>query len=133
MGRQSHNYRMMLVRSGGHTFFFNFTGNYNSIYTTALGADSVTLGSMSGLSGAVNMAVSMPSGWLSDIYSLRRVMGLGMAIYVLMVAMYAFARDWTWILVAMILSPITMALMFRSQNIMIVNGLARRVVWAPLR
>ena len=58
-------------------------------------------------------------------------MGLGMAIYVLMVAMYAFAWDWTWVLVAMILSPITMALLFWSQNIMIVNGLARRVVWAP--
>jgi len=121
--RQSHNYRMMLVRSGGHTFFFNFTGNYNSIYTTALGADPVTLGSMSALGSAVNMAISMPSGWLSDIYSLKKVMGLGMAIYVLMVAMYAFARDWTWILLAMILSPLTMALMFRSQNVMISNGL----------
>lgn len=121
--RQSHNYRMMLVRSGGHTFFFNFTGNYNSIYTTALGADPVTLGSMSALGSAVNMTISMPSGWLSDIYSLKKVMGLGMAIYVLMVAMYAFARDWTWILLAMILSPLTMALMFRSQNVMISNGL----------
>lgn len=123
MGRQSHNYRMMLVRSGGHTFLFNFTGNYNSIYTTALGADAVTLGSMRGLSGVVNMLISMPSGWLSDIYSLKKLMGLGMAIYLLMVAMYAFARDWTWILVAMILSPLTMAFMFRSQNIMISNGL----------
>jgi len=122
--RQSHNYRMMLVRSGGHTLFFNFTGNYDSIYTTALGADPVTLGSMRSLSGAVNMLTSMPSGWLSDIYSLKRVMGLGMAVYVLMVAMYAFAQDWTWILVAMILSPITMGLMFRTQNIMIVNGLS---------
>jgi len=121
--RQSHNYRMMLVRSGGHTFFFNFTGNYNSIYTTALGADPVTLGSMKSLSSAVNMFISMPSGWLSDVYSLKKVMGLGMAVYVLMVAMYAFAQDWTWILVAMILAPITMGLMFRSQNIMIINGL----------
>ena len=122
MERQSHNYRMMLIRSSGHTFLFNLTGNYNSIYTMALGADPVTLGSMSGLSGAVDMAVSMPSGWLSDIYSLRKVMGLGMAIYVLMVATYAFARDWTWILVAMVLAPLT-GLMFRSQAVMISNGL----------
>jgi MFS family permease len=121
--RQSHNYRMMLVRSGGHTFFFNLTGNYDSIYTTSLGADPVTLGSMRGLSGAINMAISMPSGWLSDIYSLKKILGLGMAAYLLMVAMYAFALDWTWILVAMILSPFTMALMFRSQNVMISNGL----------
>lgn len=121
--RQSHNYKMLLVRSGGHTFFFNFTNNYNSIYTTTLGADPVTLGSLSSVSSAINMAISMPSGWLLDIYSLKKVMGLGMAIYVLMVAMYAFARDWTWILAAMIIAPFTMALMFRSQHVMMVNSL----------
>jgi len=123
LGRQSHNYRMMLVRGGGHTFLYNLTGNYDSIYTTALGADPIMLGSMRGLSGAVNMAISMPSGWLSDIYSLKRILGLGMAAYLLMIAIYAFALDWTWILLAMIVSPFTMALMFRSQNVMISNGL----------
>ena len=123
LGRQSHNYRMMLIRSGGHTFFFNLTGNYDSIYTTSLGADPLTLGSMRGLSRAINMAISMPSRWLSDIYSLKKILGLGMAAYLLMVAMYAFALDWTWILVAMIISPFTIALMFRSQNVMISNSL----------
>ena len=123
VGRQSHNYRVLLLRSAGHTFLFNLTGNYDSIYTTALGADSVTLGSLRSLSSAINMAISLPSGWLSDIYSLKRMMGVGMAVYVLMVAMYAAARDWTWILVAMALSPFTMALMFRSQNVMMINSL----------
>ena len=123
MDRQSHNYKTLLIRSGGHGFLFNLTGNYNSIYTAALGADPVTLGSMSSFSGAINMGISMPSGWLSDVYSLKKVLGVGMAIYISMVAMYAFAQDWTWILVAMVLSPITMALMFRSQSIMISNEL----------
>lgn len=123
ISRQSHNYRMLLIRSGFHHFFYNFTGNYDSIYTRALGADPVTLGSMSGLSAAINMLISLPSGWLSDIYSLKKIMGLGMAIYVLMVALYAFAGDWTWIMVAMALMPFNMALMFRSQNVMMSNGL----------
>jgi len=70
------------------------------------------------------MLASMPSGWLSDIYSLKKVMGMGMVVYVLMVATYAFARDWTWILVAMILAPLMMGLMFCSQNILIINGLS---------
>jgi len=121
--RQSHNYRVLLVRGGGHSLLLNLTDSYNSIYTTALGADPVTLGSMRGLSSAISMLISMPSGWLSDIYSLKKMMGLGMAIYLLMIAMYAFARDWTWILVAMILMPLTMALMFRSERVMIFNGL----------
>lgn len=123
LDRQSHNYKTLLIRSGGHGFLFNLTGNYDSIYTVALGADPVTLGSMSSFSGAINMAISMPSGWLSDVYSLKKLLGVGMAIYITMVAMYAFAQDWTWILVAMVLSPITMALMFRSQSIMISNEL----------
>lgn len=123
ISRQSHNYRILLIRSGFHHFFYNLTGNYDYIYTTALGANPVTLGSMSGLSGAINMVISLPSGWLSDIYSLKKMMGLGMAVYVLMVALYAFAKDWTWIVVAMALAPFNMALMFRSQNIMMSNGL----------
>lgn len=123
LARQSHNYRVMLVRSGGHHFFFYLRSNYDSIYTTSLGANPVTLGWMSSLSGAIDSLVSIPVGWLSDIYNLKRVMGLGMATYALMIAIYALAQDWTWIIVAMALAPITTALMFRSQEIMIINGL----------
>lgn len=104
-------------------FLFNLTSNYNSIYTEALGADAVTLGSMSSLSSGINTAISLPSGWLSDIYSLKKMMGFGMAIQVLMVGLYAFAKDWTWIFIAMALQPFTMALLMRSQNVMISNGL----------
>ncbi len=123
ISRQSHNYRVLLIRGGVHHLLYNITGNYDSIYTRALGADPVTLGSMSSLSGAINMAISLPSGWLSDVYSLKRMMGLGMTVYILMVALYAFARDWTWIVVALALAPFNMALMFRSQSIMMSNGL----------
>ena len=52
----------------------------------------MALGSMKGLSGAINMLVSLPFGGLLDRYSLKKMMGLGMSIYVLVVALYAFAR-----------------------------------------
>ena len=32
--RQSHNYRMILIRSAGANFLMNLTINYNSIYTS---------------------------------------------------------------------------------------------------
>jgi len=121
--RQSHNYKMMLLRSGGHSFLLKFTSNYNSIYITALGADSVTLGSMRSVSSVINMIISPPSGWISDKYDLKKVMGIGMIFYLLMVSLYAFAQDWRWILLAMALSPFTMALMFRSQSIIMGNAL----------
>ena len=44
LSRQSHNYWMMIVRSGGAMFLFNLTGNYSSIYTKALGADNIMIG-----------------------------------------------------------------------------------------
>lgn len=101
----------------------NLTRSYTSIYTTALGADPVVLGSLNSISSAINMLISMPSGWASDKYDLKKVMGVGMLIQILMIAFYAFAKDWTWILFAMILNPFTMALMFRPQSIMMSKAL----------
>lgn len=121
--RQSHNYRMILVRSAGAYFMMNLTSNYSSIYTTGLGADSVTLGGIRSVSSAVNTLISLPSGWISDNYNLKKVMGAGMAIQVIMVALLALARNWTWVLVSMALEPFTMALMFRSQTVMMSNAL----------
>jgi len=40
----------------------NLTSSYSSIYTTELGADSVTLGWMSSLGSIVNTLISMPAG-----------------------------------------------------------------------
>ena len=123
LDRQSHNYRMLLVRGGGNNFLYNLTGNYSSIYTKELGANDVTIGMLSSISAFVSMIISLPAGWVSDNYNLRKVLGVGMVMQILMVALYAFAGGWEWILVAMVLNPFTMALMFRSQRVMISNGL----------
>ena len=93
LSRQSHNYRMLLVRASGARFLMNLTNSYQSIYTTALGADPVTLGAMSSVSSIVNMIISLPSGWITDRYDLKKVMGVGMAFQVLMIALYAIAQD----------------------------------------
>lgn len=121
--RQSHNYRMLLLRSAGANFLTNFTNSYNSIYITGLGADEVTLGFLGSLSSVINMCISLPSGWIADRYNLKRVMGIGMVIQVIMIGLYAFAKDWTWILVAMMVQPFTQALLMRGQNVMISKSL----------
>jgi len=121
--KQSHNYRMILVRSAGSNFLMNLTRNYFSIYTTGLGANAITLGGIRSISATVNMIISLPSGWLSDNYNLKKVMGVGMLIQIIMSALMASARDWTWILISMALDPFTMALMFRSQTIIMSNAL----------
>jgi MFS family permease len=121
--RQSHNYRIILLRSAISNFFTNLTQSYNSIYITGLGTDEVTLGFLASLSSVINMCISLPLGWISDRYNLKRVMGIGMIVQLIMIAFYAFANDWTWILVAMIAQPFTQAFIMRSQSIMISKDL----------
>jgi len=123
LSRQSHNYRMMLVRSAGANFLYNLTGQYTSIYVKALGADNIMLGAMSSLSAFISMLISLPVGYITDRYNLRKVLGAGMLLNIVMIALYAFAEDWRWVVVAMAINPLTMALMFRSQQVMVINGL----------
>ncbi len=123
LARQSHNYRMMIVRSGGGMFLFNLTGQYSSIFTKALGADNMTIAWLSSVSSFISMLISMPVGYVTDNYNLKKVMGAGLFLNIAMVGMYAFAQDWRWIFVAMVINPFTMALMFRSQQVIITNEL----------
>ena len=123
LARQSHNYRMMIIRSGGGMFLFNLTGQYSSIFTKALGADNMTIAWLSSVSSFISMIISMPVGYITDNYNLKKVMGAGLFLNIAMIGMYAFAQDWRWIFVAMVINPFTMALMFRSQQIIITNEL----------
>jgi MFS family permease len=114
---------MMIVRSGGGMFLFNLTGQYSSIFTKALGADNMTIAWLSSVSSFISMLISMPVGYITDNYNLKKVMGAGLFLNIAMVGMYAFAQDWRWIFVAMVINPFTMAFMFRSQQVIITNEL----------
>lgn len=121
--RQDHNYRMMLVRSGGASFLMNLTMDYSSFYTKELGASIPVIAYINSISAFVSMLISLPAGWLMDRYNLKHVIGIGMAVQVLMISLFALARNWVWILAAMILNPFTLTLIYRSQNILISNSL----------
>jgi MFS family permease len=123
LSRQSHNYRMMVVRTVGSHFLYNLTGQYNSIYTKALGADNIVIGLLSSVSAFISMIISMPVGYITDKYNLKTVIGAGMLLNIVMIAFYAFAHDWTWIFIAMAINPFAMSLMFRSQQVIITNEL----------
>jgi MFS family permease len=114
---------MMIVRTVGAHFLFNLTGQYTSIYTKALGADNIMIGMISSFSAFISMIISMPVGYITDRYNLKHVLGIGMFLNIVMIGLYAFAQDWRWIFIAMTINPLTMALMFRSQQVIITNGL----------
>jgi MFS family permease len=84
----------MLLRRCLHGLALNLSAQYNSIYAVALGANPVQLGSLLSAGNAIGALISVPSGWLIDRYSLKRVFLTGTALLLLSALCYALAPDW---------------------------------------
>jgi MFS family permease len=89
-----------------------------------LGATPFQLSQIRSIGSAISALISIPAGWLSDVYSTKRIIVFGMLLQVISVAFYAFAKDVSWILIAMALATLTMTLVFRIQNILLANSLS---------
>jgi MFS family permease len=61
-----------VARSSASSFFVGLTSQYSAIYPVGLEADSVRLGFLSSLGGAIITLVSTPMGWLMDRHSIKR-------------------------------------------------------------
>lgn len=120
---QTRNYNVLLTRSVVASFLRQLVENFTNIYIVELGATPFQLSAVRALGAAASALVSIPAGWLSDVYSLKKIMIIGMALQILSVACYAFAQNWQWIIAAMIFGTLTMTLVFRMQNIIIANSL----------
>lgn len=101
--RQRKNFKVTVTRYASHNFLYYLTFQYDSIYTVALGANPVQLGSLSGIGESVGAAISTPAGWAIDKYSLKKIYLLGIGLWALVSAIYSLAWDWTLIILAMIL------------------------------
>ncbi|MCW3989639.1 MAG: MFS transporter [Candidatus Bathyarchaeota archaeon] len=123
MRDQTRNYNVLLTRSVVATFLRQLAENFTNIYIVELGATPLQLSAVRALGAAASALVSIPAGWLSDVYSLKKIMIIGMVLQVLSVACYAFAQNWQWIIAAIIFGTLTMTLVFRMQNILIANSL----------
>lgn len=123
---QSRNYRVLLVRGVAASFLSQLTMNFSNLYIVELGASPVQLGGIRAIGSAVSALFSIPAGWLSDVYSVKRILIFGMIIQILSIAFFAFAQNWLWIIIAVILQTLTMTLVWRIQNIIIANSLSDR-------
>ena len=123
MRGQTRNYNVLLTRSVVATFLTQLVENFTNIYIVELGATPLQLSAVRAVGAGASALVSIPAGWLSDVYSLKKIMIFGMALQILSVICYAFAQDWQWIIVAMIFGTLTMTFVFRMQNVIIANSL----------
>jgi MFS family permease len=77
--RQTHDFKLMLLRRALHGLTFGLSSQYNSIYATLLGAAPVQLGSLQSVGNAIGALAAVPAGWFIDYYSLKKVFLLGTA------------------------------------------------------
>lgn len=108
--RPKRNYRVAITRAATSSFLLNLTAQYNSIYTVALGANKIQLGSISSIGTGVGSLISTPVGWLVDQFGLKKFYLTGIGLTALAMLIYAMAPDWKTIIVAMIVLSISMRL-----------------------
>lgn len=108
IARQTHNFRLMLLRRALHAVATNLTLQYNSIYATLLGANSMQLGSLQSVGSAIGALASVPAGWFIDYYSLKNVFLIGMALMAASGLVYGLAPHWAWLYLAIVLASLGM-------------------------
>jgi len=108
--RQKHNYRVAITRSAGNSFLLNLTAQYDSIYTVALGADSVALGTISSIGNGISALISAPAGWLVDRHGVKPFYLVSVGLVAGATLIYALAPNWQTIIAATILLCISMRL-----------------------
>jgi MFS family permease len=105
--RQTHDFKLMLLRRALHGVASGLSTQYNSIYATLLGADPVQLGSLQSVGNAIGALAALPAGWFIDhgraSRSLQKVFLLGTAILAASRVLYFVAPHWAWLYAAVIL------------------------------
>ncbi len=115
--RQKRNYRVGVARSAANSFLVSLTSQYNGIYATGLGADSVQLGTITSVGSAISSLIALPVGWLVD----RRGVKLFFLGAILLSAggalLYGLAYDWRLLIVAAMLTSISTRLIGTGSSV----------------
>ena len=110
IGRPKRNFRVAIARAAGYSFLAGLTTQYDSIYTVALRANPIQLGSIGSIGSAVGALVSAPVGWLADRYGIKELYVLGIGLMAGAMVVYATAPDWRLITGAVMLISIAVTL-----------------------
>ena len=121
---QSKNYIVLVIFAVVDTFLISLVNNFNNLYIVALGSTPLQLGKILAIGSLISTIISIPFGWLSDMYSLKRVFLFGLIIQLVSVFFYAFAQNLIWIIYALIFATLTTTLVKRTQMIYIANNLS---------
>jgi len=102
------NVLVVAVTIGFWSFGMRMTQSYASLYILALGATPFILGVISAASTFVLAFMRVPGGYIADRWGRKKVIYSLTFFVALTYFIYAFAVDWKWILIAAILSSLSL-------------------------
>jgi len=123
--KQSRNFKILVLKKFGYSFFAGLSKQYTSLYTVALGADPISLGGLNSIGSGVSTALSMPLGRLMDRHGLKKAMLLAMTFEVLLPLFFSVAQNLIMLIPALIFFQITwyQSLTVTIENVYIAHSL----------
>lgn len=86
------------------------SASYVQLYLTALGADPQQVGILNSLGKLANAIVGLPLGWISDRFSLKKVVVFGFVLSVFSQMAFALSTSWSQAMPAMMLDAVATTL-----------------------
>lgn len=87
-----------IAGTGIHSWGQRLTVQYNPLYAMSLGANALEIGFLNSLTAAISAIISIPTGWATEKYSVKRVLIFGFGCAALSSMLFASASHW-WILI----------------------------------
>ena len=92
--RQHISWRTVVTRQVFNRFFNQMTMQYSNIYIRELGASPVKFGAVNSASGLSSTIISLPLGFLQDLYSVRKIFLFDIILLPLVPLLYTVAYRW---------------------------------------
>jgi MFS family permease len=105
--KQRSPYKINLIKNIVQNFSMGLTQQYQSIYITMLGADPFQLGIVSSIGGLANALVTVPTGWLSDRYGIRRILIVSLLTNVLGFLVFGLTPSWQLTTLALLFTSLS--------------------------
>lgn len=100
--RQQRDWKVTVIRTSIHRFFYQMVFPYQSVYTVALGASGTQLGIVNSTGMGVAGLLSPLFGWLIDRIGAKIIYLIGIGMLVISYLTYGVAQGWVIIIAAMI-------------------------------
>ena len=98
------NFLILIISWVFFNFGFSLTWSFESPYIRALGAPPSIIGLMSSIGAAALSLVRIPGAYIADKYGRKQIIATMTFIIAIAALFYAFAPDWRFVLIGMVIS-----------------------------